>query len=117
MKNLILILVILMTICLEGYATPENSDTAKAGELFFAMENTQNSYLGSKNTYEQIKKKQGKNKYYYQCDVYDGPKGKGYVLKVIKAFNKKVWVLKKHVGPETWRDTNNKWTKKEVYYL
>lgn len=97
-------------------ANPTVVNTNKANKLFAELENSQEDYLEANGKYEQIKKKNS-NKYLYECDVYDGPEGKGYVLRVIKTFNKKIWVIEKHVGPETNRTIHTEWTKKEAYNL
>ena len=39
-------------------------------------------------------------------DVYDGPSGKGYVVRLEVDINGTVWQRRWNVGPETWRSHN-----------
>jgi hypothetical protein len=50
----------------------------------------------------------------YRIDVYDGPKGKGYVLSASIAYGTDVYTMSRNVGPETWRDTKLEFVKQAV---
>lgn len=50
-----------------------------------------------------------RNNVTYETHVYDGPRGKGYIVKAKINRNGKTYLIEKHVGPETDRDIATTW--------
>lgn len=95
----------------EVYAAPTQTDTDKANAEFDSRDSYQTVYKSINSVYQQ-QVPFTKDGIEYETHVYEGPQGIGVIYIARKYENDKIYVRKKHVGPEN-RQISNDWVEVE----